>query len=197
MLVTIRDPHILQNLDPETIRCYLQRHHWQEQEHPGNGVSLWRLRNDDESSLEILLPLQVEFSDFARRMYELLETLEVAENRSQLDILVDLIARWPDTTIQGMVTHLSEGVVAGKVTLMGAIAGKLCRIQLELPEPIYELALQAYRARLPVLCQGDLVKHNRYGFKLENLQHFTLDLEIWNQPLNGEVAQAMGSPQQA
>lgn len=190
MLVTIRDPHILQNLAPETIRCYLQHHHWQEQKHPANGVSLWTLRGNDKASLEILLPLQPEFADFARRMYELLETLEMAENRSQLDILAELIVRLPDMTIQAMVTHLSEGVVAGKVTLMGVVAGKLCRIQLELSEPIYELALQAYRARLPVLCQGDLVRNDRYGFQLENLQRFTLDLEIWNQPLNGEVAQA-------
>jgi hypothetical protein len=84
----------------------------------------------------------------------------------------------PNTTVQGVVTNLYEGVTSGKVTLMGVVAGKLHRIQLELMEPTYELAIKAYQARIPVLCQGDLVKQGR-SFRLQNVHHLTLDLEAW------------------
>jgi hypothetical protein len=67
---------------------------------------------------------------------------------------------------------------AGKVTLMGVILDKLRRIQLELAEPVYELAVKAYQARIPVICQGDLLKQGR-SFVLQNPHHFTLDLDAW------------------
>jgi hypothetical protein len=65
-----------------------------------------------------------------------------------------------------------------QVTLMGVVAGKLDRIESELIEPTYELAIKAYQARIPVLCQGDLVKQGR-SFRLQNVHHLTLDLEVW------------------
>lgn len=73
---------------------------------------------------------------------------------------------------------MQEGATSGKVTLTGVIVGKLRRIQLELAEPVYELAVKAYQARIPVICQGNLVKRNR-SFLLQNTHHFTLDLDAW------------------
>jgi hypothetical protein len=78
-----------------------------------------------------------------------------------------------------MVANLQEGSTAGKVTLMGVVLGKLRRLQLELmDEAIYELALKAYQARIPIICQGNLVKRGR-SLVLHHPHHFTLDLDAW------------------
>ncbi len=61
---------------------------------------------------------------------------------------------------------------------VGVILDKLRRIQLELTEPVYELAVKAYQARIPIVCQGDLLKQGR-SFVLQNPHHFTLDLDAW------------------
>ncbi|WP_190653337.1 hypothetical protein [Leptolyngbya sp. FACHB-1624] len=55
-------------------------------------------------------------------------------------------------TIQGMVTHICEGVTEGRVIVMGVVIGKLRRIQLDLVDPSYELAVKAYQAHSPILC---------------------------------------------
>ena len=84
----------------------------------------------------------------------------------------------PNITIQGIVTNLQKGAATGKVTLTPVIVGKLRRIQLELAERVYELAVKAYQARIPVICQGNLVKQGR-SFLVQNTHHFTLDLDAW------------------
>jgi hypothetical protein len=179
MLVTIRDPQILKALEPNRLRAYLQAHGWQEKQPLKNHASLWDHTTTSGEFFEILLLENPEFSDYSRRMYELLETLETVESRSQLTILQDLISRLPNYNIQGLITNLNESNTLGKVTLLGIVLNQLQRIQLELPEPTYELALQAYRARLPVLCNGDLQRIS-YGFELTNIRQFTLDLTAWN-----------------
>jgi hypothetical protein len=121
-------------------------------------------------------------------MYELLETLEGVEGRSQLDILHDLLTSLPNTIIQGIVTDIREGMTEGRVTVMGVVVGKLRRIQLELGDPTYELAVKAYQARIPILCQGDLRKQGG-SFTLQHPQNFTLDLDAWTG--SREAAQAL------
>lgn len=61
---------------------------------------------------------------------------------------------------------------------MGVVIGKLRRIQIDLNDPIYELAVKAYQARLPILYQDNLLKQGR-SFILQHPQSFTLDLDIW------------------
>ena len=178
MIVTVRDPEILKNLQPEIVRTYLETHCWQEVRQIDDKASLWNRHSENSEELEILLPLKPEFLDFPRRMAEVLQTLEIAENRSQLEILSNLLTSAPNITIQGIVTNLQEGAATGKLTLTGVIVGKLRRIQLELAEPVYELAVKAYQARIPVTCQGNLVKQGR-SFLLQNVHHFTLDLDAW------------------
>ncbi len=111
-------------------------------------------------------------------MAEVLQTLEIVEGRSQLEILGDLFTTAPNVLVQGIVTTLQEGAFSGRVTLMGLVVSKLRRIQLELKEPAYELAVKAYQARMPVLCRGTLVKQGR-SFLLQSPSQFTLDLESW------------------
>lgn len=178
MIVNILDPDVLKCLEPDKVRSYLMAHHWQEQRTLEDKASIWTSQSATGEEFEILLPLKPEFLDYPRRMAEVLQTLEVVEQTNQLEILSALLTKAPNIKVQGIITNLLEGVTSGKVTLMGVVADKLRRIQLELAEPAYELAVKAYQARIPVQCQGDLVKHGR-SFVLQNPHHFTLDLDAW------------------
>lgn len=177
MKVTIRDSQILKTIEPSKLAEHLQMTGWH-QHHPLNENSVIWVKDYGGESTELLLPLKPEFGDYAARISDVLKTLEVVEERSQLEIIGDLFTCASNITVQGIVTNLQEGITAGKVTLMGVILGKLRRIQLELAEPVYELAVKAYQARIPVICQGDLHKQG-HSFFLQNPHHFTLDLEAW------------------
>jgi hypothetical protein len=178
MIVTIRDPEILNSLDPEQVRSYLRSHHWQEQRQIEEHTSLWTFSHLKGEPVEILQPLKPDYLDFPRRMAEVLQTLEMVQQISQLEILNDLFTTASDITVQGIITNLQEGAFSGRITLMGIVISKLRRIQLELPEPAYELAVKAYQARMPVLCRGTLVKQGR-SFILQHPSQFTLDLDSW------------------
>lgn len=186
MNVSVRDLNVLRHLDPDAIRQYLQRHQWHESQEVHH-ASLWTRNGSSTAVSEVLLPSDQTLADFPRRMYELLETLEGVEGRSQLDILHDLLTSLPNTTVQGIVTDIREGATEGRVTVMGVVIGKLRRIQLDLNDPTYELAVKAYQARIPILCQGDLLKQGR-SFILQHPQNFTLDLDAWTG--SRETAQA-------
>jgi hypothetical protein len=186
MIVTIRDPEILKSLNPEQVKAYLRSRHWEEQRQIEEQASLWIKCIEGDEAVEILLPLRPDFLDFPRRMAEVLKALETVEQVSQLDILSDLFTTAANVTIQGIVTNLQEGAFSGRVTLMGVVFSKLCRVQLELHEPAYELAIKAYQARMPVLCRGTLVKQGR-SFILQDPTQFTLDLASWTDPEASEV----------
>ncbi len=178
MKVIVEDSQILKAIEPDQLAAYLQTHGWHEDRPFLDNAIIWLLRRDGAEEYEILLPLKQSLGDYTARIREALQTLEVVEKRSQVNILSDLVTILPNVTLQGLVTNLQEGTTAGKVTLMGIVMGKLRRIQLELAKPIYELAIKAYQARIPITCQGDLVKQGR-SFVLQNPHHFTLDLDAW------------------
>jgi hypothetical protein len=190
MIVTVRDPEILKSLTPESVKTYLRSHHWQEQRQMQDNASLWTRHSATGEEVEVLLPLQPDFLDFPRRMAEVLQTLEIMEQTSQLEILSEIFTAAPNLTIQGIVTNLQEGAFSGRITLMGVVVGKLRRIQLELAEPAYELAIKAYQARMPVICRGNLVKQGR-SFVLQNPSQFTLDLDSWAEPDGQESSDAV------
>jgi hypothetical protein len=175
--VTIRDSQILKTIEPGKLAEHLQTTGWH-QNRPLNENSVIWVKDYAGEPAEILLPLKPDLIDYAARISDALKTLEVVEQRSQLEILRDLVTCAPNITLQGIVINLQEGATAGKVTLMGVILDKLRRIQLELAEPVYELAVKAYQARIPIVCQGDLLKQGR-SFVLQNPHHFTLDLDAW------------------
>lgn len=64
--------------------------------------------------------------------------------------------------------------LSGKIALLGVVIDKLQRIQTELFDRDYILAIKAYQERLPVLCWGDLIKENN-TFILKNSHNFTLE----------------------
>jgi len=180
MIVTVRDPDLLKTLEPPQVSAYLQKHGWHEQSRDGDKSSIWTRKNEAGEDYEILLALKPEVSGFALRMYEVMETLEIVENRSQIEILADLITSLPNMTLQGIVMQVhtpNTDKLSGEITLIGVIADKLRKIKTSLADKDYILAIKAYQERLPILCSGDLIKDNN-AFILKNPHNLTLD-ELW------------------
>ncbi len=173
MKVTVRDSQILKTIEPNVLEAYLQINGWHKQRQFYDGF-IWNKKNDSGQEGEVLLSPHKEFDDFAEVMCRNLKALEIVENRSQLDILSDLITSLPNVEIQGWINKLHwEESGTCQVTVMGFVVGKLRKINLELPESNYQLALKAYEDRSPVTCFGDLIKEND-GFVLKNPRDFAL-----------------------
>jgi hypothetical protein len=175
MKVTVRDREILSSIEPEELAAHLRASGWHFLGRVYDDAgAIWRLKNSSGDELEILQPLKTSLADYAARISDAIKTLEVVEKRSQLDILSELLTKVPNIEIQGMVTKLQESDSVGTVTLMGVVVGKLRKINVELNEPEYSEAIEAYQERLPVVCTGDLIKEVN-TFVLKNPRHFALD----------------------
>jgi hypothetical protein len=90
MKALVRDTGTLQSLRPLELVQYLKANGWQQNRQISEKASYWLSRGADGEELEIQLPLRMDFADYTSRMAELLDVLEVAEGRSQLEILQDL-----------------------------------------------------------------------------------------------------------
>jgi hypothetical protein len=163
MIVSVRDPNILSNLDPQQLINYLIAWGWQP-ENLGDKANhqelVWVLTASSGSEFDITLPLHRQTRSFALRMAEILETLEKAEGRSQLDILSDLVTFIPNVEIPGMVIRLAESSNTFNVIIMGFVVGKPQEIHILVNSEEYQLARIAYTERLAVVCSGDLIKQN-------------------------------------
>ena len=175
MIVTVRDPSILSNLDPMQLTAYLQSRGWLQESQVDNKESVWVISINDEEydEFSITLPLNPKTRSYALRMAEILETLERVEGRSQLDILSNLVTNIPNVEIQGLVIQLAEYKNASNAIIMGFIVGKPQQIQIRLNEEEYKLAQMAYTDRLVVESTGDLIKENDI-FVLSNKREFAL-----------------------
>ena len=179
MKVTVKDFEVLKSLDVNVIIAYLQRNGWHEHSRIyDNKGAIWVKKNDAGDVFDIGLPLTREFADYPARMGDAVNTLELSENRSQLEILSDLITSLDNTEIQGFVVKVDreDGAEIAKVVMMGFVVGKLQKIHLELKENDFNLALKAYQQRIPVTCGGDFVKEGGY-FAVKNLREFALMVE--------------------
>ena len=177
MNVTIRDIELLKNLEPDRISYYLESKGWKQAQKIGDRAIIWTSGNLNPETPQIVLPLNCKLPDFPVSMNLMLETLEAIENRSQIEILADLITELPNTTIQGIVMQIhtpNADKLSGEITLLGVMADKLRKIKTELADKDYILAIKAYQERLPFLCTGDLIKENQ-TFTLKNPRNFTLD----------------------
>jgi hypothetical protein len=175
MKVTVRDREILSSIEPEELAAHLIASGWHFLGRVYDDAgAIWRLKNPSGDEEEILQPLKTSLADYAARISDAIKTLEVVEKRSQLDILSELLSKVPNIEIQGMVTRLQESDSVGTVTLLGVVVGKLRKINVELNEPEYSEAIEAYQERLPVVCTGDLIKEGN-TFVLKNPRHFALD----------------------
>jgi hypothetical protein len=180
MRAVVQDLDVLREIQPSRVEAYLKAHNWHQQEQMADKASIWTQATSQGEDFEILLPLKPEIMDFARRMSEVLETLSLAENRSQIDILSELITQAINITIQGVVMQIhtpNTDQLSGEITLLGVVGDKLRKIQIELFNHNYILAIKAYQERFPISCTGDLIKENNV-FIMKNTRNFTLD-EAW------------------
>src|SRR5271165_122105 len=115
MKATIRDAEILRAIRPLELVGYLRANGWHE-EQPLERGAFW-LKESKEQSYELLLPLDSNLGDFANRIAEVLQVLERAEQRSQLEIVEDLMMvsadvirpRLPGTGSEGSLSLSSKG----------------------------------------------------------------------------------------
>ncbi len=177
MKLTLGDAGILQAIKPEKLRNYLQAHGWYFHRPFLENATIWLKQEPERGEFEILLPNQQNLGDYVVRIREIIEILEIVENRSQAEILNDLVTVYPHISIQGVIIKIANpnaDKLSGEVTLLGVFSNKLCPIKLELVDHDYILAIKAYQERLTVICHGDLIKEDsRFIFK--NIQQFSLD----------------------
>jgi hypothetical protein len=106
MNVTVKDIKILQSIQPEQVATYLQNHGWHQQNTVKDKASIWVQENEAGERANVVLPLNREIPGFPISMSVILETLEKIENRSQLDIISELITTAPNISIQGTVMQI-------------------------------------------------------------------------------------------
>lgn len=180
MNVTVKDIEILQSIQPQQVATYLQNHGWYQQNTVEDKASIWVQENEVREHANIVLPLNQEIPGFPVSMSVILETLEKAENRSQLDIISELITTALNISIQGTVMQINTpnpDQLSGNIVILGVVIDKLRRIQAELFNHEYILAIKAYQERIPIVCTGDLIKEDSC-FILKNTRDFALD-ELW------------------
>lgn len=86
----IQDRQMLLSLSPLDVAAYLRTHGWKETTKDSRS-SQWVLRRE-RGQIEVLLPHDRELRDYRLRMGELLQALEIAEQRPRLQILADVAA---------------------------------------------------------------------------------------------------------
>ncbi len=88
MKASVRDSKTLRLISPQDLEVYLASRQWDYRPY-GNLGAIYN-RTKDGSEYELLVPLTREIGDFPQRISDILRTLEVVEERSQIEILSDL-----------------------------------------------------------------------------------------------------------
>lgn len=178
MKVTVRDRQVFETIEPSVLAEYLQANCWEKVGLFYEYTWIWHKKDDAGELFEVKQPTRKDFDDYGLLIGDTLKELERLENRSQLEILSDLITCLDNTEIQGFVVKVDrqEAENIAKVAMMGFVVGKLQKITLELTEKKLNLAVQAYQERIPVTCRGDFVKEGEY-FVVKNLREFGLMVE--------------------
>ena len=161
MKVTVRDVFILKCVEPQQLKNYLLSSGWHEDRPFLDNAIIWLKQVVERGEFEILLPLHQNLGDYAARISDAIKILEEVENRSQIEILSELIENVPDMTISGIITQIKIPDVdklSGEITLQGVVFDQLRKIKTELNEHDYISAIKAYQERLKVKITGDLIK---------------------------------------
>jgi hypothetical protein len=108
--VDIRDSTALRALLPLDVAAYLRARGWSQVEQQPR-ASVWALTDDPD--VEVQLPADRAFADFAERMADVLRTISEVEARSQLEVLADLKESGYDVVRLRAQTALTEiGTIA-------------------------------------------------------------------------------------
>src|SRR6266699_3742189 len=95
MRATVRDSQALRSVNPDDLEQYLASHGWIAANHRDLLGAIYN-RTIEGNDFELLVPLTRDLRDFAERISDILRTLEVVEQRSQLQILSDLTSARAD-----------------------------------------------------------------------------------------------------
>jgi hypothetical protein len=180
MNVSVRDAEVLKTIEPEQLKAYLQARGWYEDRPFLDNATIWLKQDASRGEFEILLPLKTTLGDYVARIREAIAILESAENRSQSEILSELLTKANNITIEGAVMQIhapKTDQLSGTIVILGVVFDKLRKIQTELFNHDYILAIKAYQERLPITCTGDLIKEDSC-FVLKNPRNLALD-ESW------------------
>ena len=116
MKAAIRDADAIGALRPLNLIGYLRARGWHKfSEAPGR-FSVWA--NPAHPDSEITVPMRREAADFITRLADILRELEAVENRSQLDILRDLLNSGFDVVRLGAV---APGTIDGTVRIADGV----------------------------------------------------------------------------
>lgn len=85
------DASLFDAIQPQEVKAYLESRGWIEHEQIGEKASIWIWTCEDGGEFEILLPLQKELKDYSLSLFNLVETLGVAEKRPEIEILNSLL----------------------------------------------------------------------------------------------------------
>jgi hypothetical protein len=96
MRVSIRDAGTLQAIRPLELAAYLRAAGWREAKSIPNEYATWVLADKSGDEFEATLPLNHAFGDYSLRIGSIMAVLEVVEQRSQLEILSDLLTTSAD-----------------------------------------------------------------------------------------------------
>jgi hypothetical protein len=95
MKAQIRDAQALRALKPIDVSAYLRAKGWRQVTDLHGKASLWFL-HVEANEFDVTVPLRREMGDYTLRIGEVLETLAKVEQRSELDILRDLVTATAD-----------------------------------------------------------------------------------------------------
>lgn len=91
MRVSIRDRAVLTSVEVPSIRAYLSRRGWNLLGPRGPYVEIWAI-HEPSSDRRLLVPKTPSLDDYASRVSDVIQALEDVEDRSQVEILYDLLA---------------------------------------------------------------------------------------------------------
>lgn len=180
MNITMNDAEMLKAIEPDRLKQYLQARGWYKDRPFLDNATIWLKQEAERGEFEILLPNRVNVGDYVPRVREAIATLAIVENRAEIEILSKLTTAVCNLTIQGVVMQIKtphDDQLSGEITLLGVVNNQLQKIQTELSDRDYILAIKAYQERFPVLCTGDLIQE-RQTFILKNPRDLTLDERI-------------------
>jgi hypothetical protein len=87
------------------------------------------------------------------------------------------VASFEEITLQGFVTDLHrEDSRAGTITVSAVVEDRFRKVRIDLDPSDYDLAIAAHQKRLPVICEGDLVREGK-GYVLKNPRSFGIERE--------------------
>jgi hypothetical protein len=154
MRVQVRELAALKAVPPENAAMYLAARGWHAVEERATLFTIWA--NPKFSHVRILVPSSQAVGDYALRIQQLLESLEIVEDRSQAEILTDLFVPYADIL---RVRHTAMGDSDSSITLDAGVELVANARRLVLAAASAAVAIRStYATRKPDSAEGYIKK---------------------------------------